>query len=108
LTHGAAGLDVPLCSLARPWQAGRMQIPSSPQTSWVGAIGAVALAIASIPMVPESVRNVAGLLAAALLGGGFVLAADHRAVQRLRESGRCVTCGRPNEAPPAGAPPGPV
>ncbi len=84
-----------------------MQIPSSPQTSWVGALGAIALAVASIPMVPEPIRNVAGLLAAALLGGGFMLAADHRAVQQLRAGDRCAACGRPaSEAtPPVGSPP---
>jgi hypothetical protein len=111
LAHGVAAPDVPLCSPARAWQAGRMQIPQIPpsvRTSAAGFAGALLGWVATIPGVHPIAAQVCGFLSFALLGGGLVLAADHRTVQRAHEAGRCVTCGRPNDAPPAGAPPGSV
>ncbi len=83
-----------------------MQIPTIPpsvRTSAAGFFGALLGWIATMPGVPPLAAQICGFLSFALLGGGLVLAADHRTVQQLRAGDRCAACGRPaSEATPPG------
>jgi hypothetical protein len=83
-----------------------MQIPTIPpsvRTSATGFLGVLCGWIATIPGLPSYVTIPAGMLSVAFLGGGLVLAADHKSVQQIGAGGRCAACGRPaSEAAPPG------
>lgn len=77
-------------------------IPASVRTSAAGFLGALLGWIAVIPGMPAYIAIPAGALSVGILGGGLVVAADHRAMVQATKgaAGVCSTCGRPAEPPP--------